>query len=138
MAIMSGYKGRVALLTTSGGASTDGFLHLTSWKVSMTRDEWVSGSYMTTSESSAVFKKAQAGHIEWSGSIEGYMDTTKYFLTPYLGPRWQITLNDETDNHYIGDCKITSMEVENPADGFVTYTGTFRGIGALTITDSTT
>ena len=146
MAIISGYKGRINLFTTADvGVADDDYLntYITSWKVSFVRNVTQNIEILTTATSAArgTVKAtwAEPGYTTWNADIEGYLDGSKAnrpIDNVILDRAYLLRLFDGDNNIYQGICHFSSLDIENPHDGFVTYSATVAGDGRLRISDS--
>jgi len=144
MAIISGYKGRLGLetTTTGWGAAQSLKTHLISWTLTLDREVHANIQILTTAltiaDTNVLCARSEPGYTAWSGSVEGYVDSRE---DPPLDARilhgaHRIFLSDGDKNLYYGLCHFSSLSVENPVDGFVTFAASFHGDGLLRISDS--
>lgn len=127
MAHISGKVGQVD--ATGAGAATE-TVGIKSWTL-----DYVVDTLETTDFDDAGIKTYIVGCSGWSGSFEGYKDTTPVGLA---GAAITMKLHESsvaTTSYWTGSAFITGIHVNTSHDGIVTYAYDFQGTGALTITN---
>lgn len=93
-----------------------------------------------------VWEEYVAGSTGWTGSFEGFIDSDPArrltvdlvnMATKKIRLEYQYSAAAADNRFFEGLCFINQLSASNPRDGAVTYSGTFRGTGALTFPAAT-
>lgn len=130
MAVITGKDGNVAV-DTDGGTSPTNVLQITSWSVTIEAD-----TLEFTSFDSGGWKENKGSLKSWTGSIEGFADSTASAKihdidvgeTVYL----QLDEGGSGSGRYSGDAVVTSKNVESSTAELVSVSFDFTGSGTLT------
>lgn len=121
MAVIRGKDGSVLYRTSSGVASN--VTQITSWSVSLESD-----TLEFTSFDSGGWKENMGSLKSWSGSLEGFEESTGSVLD--AGSTIMLQLSDGT-NFYYGEAVVSSKSVDASTAELVTVSYDFTGTGSL-------
>jgi len=97
----------------------------------------------TTAAQGKTFKQ---GHVEWSGTIEGFYDdgttsTVSIFDPTDLGHTATVggtaTFTSGASHEYEGNVWLSNISIENDREDYIRYTANWVGNGVPTITTTT-
>jgi predicted secreted protein len=127
MARLSGKDG-----TVSVNASV---LGVTSWEIDYKGD-----AIDVTGMDSSGAKAFIGGLTEWSGTVEGHWESTAPPSAALVGTQVNVSLVSDNATPKVtcaGAVIVTGLKIGVSVDANVTYTYTFQGTGALTVTPTT-
>ena len=130
MAIFYGVAGGI----NAGSAFTGVVINVTGWQINTSREVFDSTVLASTTDTITRWKTFLGGHVEWSGSFEGYVDDATTVDTAVLGlTATAATFIDGDRSTYKGLILISGLEIENDHQDIARLRGTFQGSNTLTI-----